>query len=85
MTAKPTCKHCGTSLVKLLNIDKRERGGGRFLWICPNISNVERVRDTFDYSHLEIYCVYVSSMSTAQKYELTKEEGGEPLIPSSTG
>jgi RNase P subunit RPR2 len=51
----PKCKRCGDPLVKMLNLDKRERGGGRFIWVCANIE-CERVRDAFDYSHLEVYC-----------------------------
>lgn len=53
----PKCKNCGAPLIKTLNVDKRERGGGRFMWICGNITNYARVKDdAFDYTHLEVYC-----------------------------
>jgi predicted nucleic acid-binding Zn-ribbon protein len=49
------CKRCGETLVKMLNVDKSENGGGKSLYVCPNIE-CSRVRDAFDYTHLEIYC-----------------------------
>ena len=55
MTTTPKCKRCGAPLVKMLNVDKKERGGGRFMWICENI-DCAWVKDAFDYTHLEIYC-----------------------------
>jgi len=48
----------GAPLVKVLNFDKREGGGGRFIWICENIA-CTRVKDSFDYTHLEIYCFQI--------------------------
>ena len=50
------CKQCGAALIKVLNVDRKENGGGKFLYLCPNIA-CERVRDAFDYTHLEVYCV----------------------------
>lgn len=56
---QPKCIKCGTKMIKMLNIDKRERGGGAIMWLCPNV-NAHRVEDGFKgdkmYTHLEIYC-----------------------------
>jgi len=55
MMEKPKCRNCGAPLIKMLNVDRRENGGGSFIWVCGNV-NTERVRDVFDYTHLEIRC-----------------------------
>jgi len=56
MSGAPKCKNCGELLLKMVNVDKKERGGGRFVWVCGNITNYARVKDAFDYTHLEVYC-----------------------------
>lgn len=55
-------------MIKALNVERRERGGGAIFYICPNIENTERVFDSFKndrmYTHLEVYCSTVKQPET---------------------
>jgi RNase P subunit RPR2 len=54
------CRNCGGLMLELLNVDRRERGGGRTIFICTQVGEQIRVPDGLKddklYTHVEIYC-----------------------------